>query len=185
MLRGEAIAGRRPTTWKISCGPDEHQRSHRDRQAAASARRCRRRRGSGRGPRETVRRERRSAEKQSGVSVAGRSTRLSRGWGALDLRRRPRIDSRWAWEASGSRKEFLMRKVLLVGAASLLGVLGFITGVASAVPSPPTPNAGCIPRVIADLGPPGLAVASSGQRGLDLVQGGIVAAATTPHDACL
>jgi hypothetical protein len=80
-----------------------------------------------------------------------------------------------------------MRKVLLAS-ASVFGALSLSTGVASAVPSPPTPNAGCVPQTIAVLGPPGPAIASSGQRGLDLVQegivGGIVAAATTPHNAC-
>jgi hypothetical protein len=82
-----------------------------------------------------------------------------------------------------------MRRVLLGASASVLGTLALSTGVASAAPSPPTPNAGCIPRIIADMGPPGPVIASSGQRGLELVQGGIVggiiAAATTPHDACL
>jgi hypothetical protein len=72
---GVAIAGRTGASDapKICVPLDEHQRSHRDRQAAASARRCRRRRGStGRGPRETVRRERRSAEKLASMSRAGR-----------------------------------------------------------------------------------------------------------------
>jgi hypothetical protein len=87
-----------------------------------------------------------------------------------------------------------MQKVLLAGAASLLGMLALSAGVASAVPSPPTSNASCLPSTIASFGgapggTPGAAVVSSGQRGLELVQGGVVggvvAAATTPHDACL
>jgi hypothetical protein len=90
-----------------------------------------------------------------------------------------------------------MRKALLAVAASVsvLAAIGLSAGVASAAPSPPPPsNAGCIPRTIANFGgapsgAPGAAVVSSGQRGLELVQGGvvggIVAAATTPHDACL
>ena len=89
-----------------------------------------------------------------------------------------------------------MRKALLAAAASVsvLATLGLSAGVASAEPSPPTPHAGCLPGAIASFGgapsgTPGAAVVSSGQRGLELVQGGIVggivAAATTPHDACL
>jgi hypothetical protein len=86
-----------------------------------------------------------------------------------------------------------MRKALLAASASVVATLGLSAGVASAVPSPPTPHAGCLPGTIASFGgapsgTPGAAVVSSGQRGLDLVQGGIVggiiAAATTPHDAC-
>jgi hypothetical protein len=86
-----------------------------------------------------------------------------------------------------------VRKVLISGAASVLGTLGLSAGVASAAPSPPTPNAGCLPQTIASFGgapdgTPGAAIVSSGQRGLELVQGGvvggIVAAASAPHDAC-
>jgi hypothetical protein len=86
-----------------------------------------------------------------------------------------------------------MRKVLIAGAASILGTLGLGAGVSPAAPSPPTTNAGCLPQTIAFFGgapggTPGAAVVSSGQRGLELVQGGVVggvvAAASAPHNAC-
>ena len=88
-----------------------------------------------------------------------------------------------------------MKRIIITmfAAISLLGLVIPATA-ASAAPSPPTPNAGCLPGAIAGFGgapggTPGAAVVSSGQRGLELVQGGIVGgivdAATTPHDACL
>jgi hypothetical protein len=86
-----------------------------------------------------------------------------------------------------------MRKVLIAGATPVLATLGLGAGVASAAPSPPTTDAGCIPLTIASFGgapngAPGAAVVSSGQRGLDLVDGGVVGgvvdAATAPHDSC-
>ena len=88
-----------------------------------------------------------------------------------------------------------MKRIIIsmLAAVSLFGLV-FPATAASAAPSPPTPNAGCLPKTIAGFGgapngAPGGGIASSGQRGLELVQGGIVggiiAAATTPHDACL
>jgi hypothetical protein len=84
-----------------------------------------------------------------------------------------------------------MRKVLLGGAVCLLGTLSLSAGVATAALPPPTLNAGCVPGTISVLGPPGLGVVSSGQRGLELVQpgagiiAGVIGLATTqPHTDC-
>jgi hypothetical protein len=80
-----------------------------------------------------------------------------------------------------------MRKILVQHL--LIGTFG-LSGVASAAPSPPTPNAGCIPRAspstdpLAALSRPADSAVLIWSMGAGIV-GGIIAAATAPHNACL